>query len=151
MGANESRHIGLRRDLDNQLFNLTHALVLRVAKDLLVIVLSEVSGKLVHSTQVELSARDHAKNAGKSVGRTACPDALGRNCLRHVKALRTKREHRGERMLEVQLSPIDLGDVREHGRGVAPVFADQSCEVAEQLVLVEMLKRARFDHGLTLT
>ena len=54
-------------------------------------------------------------------------------------------------MLEVQLPPIDLGDVREHGRGGALVVVDQSCEVAEQSVLVEVLKRARLDHELTLT
>jgi hypothetical protein len=72
----------------------------------------------------KLSARDHAKNAGKSVGRTACPDALGRNCLRHLKALRTKRKHRGERVLKVQLSSVDLGDIREHRGGAVPVFVD---------------------------
>jgi hypothetical protein len=54
-------------------------------------------------------------------------------------------------LLEVELSPIDLGDVGEHGGGIASVFVDQSCEVSEELVLVEVLKRARLDHGLTLT
>jgi hypothetical protein len=68
-----------------------------------------------------------------------------------VKALRTEREHRGERLLEVQLSPIDLGDVRNHRRCGAPVFVDQSFEVAKEFVLVEVLKRARLDHELTLT
>jgi hypothetical protein len=73
------------------------------------------------------------------MSRAACSDALGGNCLRHVKALRTKREHRGERVLEVELSPIDLSDVREHGGGVASIFVDQLGEVAEQLVLVNAL------------
>jgi hypothetical protein len=54
-------------------------------------------------------------------------------------------------LLEVQLPTIDLGDVREHDGGAAPIFVDQSSEVAEQLVLVEVLNRARLDHDLTLT
>jgi len=104
-----------------------------------VIILGEVSGKLMNAAEVELSACDHAKNAGKTTGRAACSDALGRNCLRHVKALRTKREHRGERVLEVQLSPIDLGDVSEYGGGVASIFVDELGEVAKQLLLVSAL------------
>jgi hypothetical protein len=54
-------------------------------------------------------------------------------------------------LLEVELSPIDLGDVREHDRGGASVLVDQSCEVSKELMLVEVVKRARLDHGLTLT
>jgi len=33
----------------------------------------------------------------------------------------------------------------------ASVFVDQSCEVSEELVRVEVSKRARLDHELTLT
>jgi hypothetical protein len=54
-------------------------------------------------------------------------------------------------LLEVQLPTIDLGDVREHGRGAAPILADESREVTQKLVLVEMLNRVRIDHELTLT
>jgi len=41
-------------------------------------------------------------------------------------------------MLEVELSPIDLGDVREHGGGAVPILIDQPFEIAEQLVFVEV-------------
>jgi hypothetical protein len=82
---------------------------------------------------------EHAKNAGKTTGRAACSDALGRNCLRHAKALRTKRKHRRERMLEVEFSPIDLRDVSQHGGGVASIFVDELGAVAKQLMLVNTL------------
>ncbi len=91
------RHIGLGRDLGDQLLDLAHTFVLGPLKDILVILLSELSGELMKAAEVELPTRDHAKNAGKIVGRTACPDALGRNCFRHVKPPRTERKHRGER------------------------------------------------------
>ena len=74
--TNRGSDIRLRRDLRNQLLDLTHAFVLCAAKDLPVIVLSQVRGELVKPTEVELSARDHAKNAGKTTGRATCSDVL---------------------------------------------------------------------------
>ena len=85
------------------------------------ILLREVPGELMDSAEVQLPTCDHAKNAGKSIGRMACSDALRRNGLRHVKALCTERKHRGERMLEVQLPRIDLGYLNEHEGGAVPI------------------------------
>jgi hypothetical protein len=113
--------------------------MLRTLKNLLVIVLCKVSRELMNAAQMKLPTCDHAINAGKTTGRATCSDAPRRDRFRHVKALRTEGKHRGERMLEVELSLIDLGDVGEHGGGIAPVLVDQSGEVAEQLVLVSAL------------
>jgi hypothetical protein len=99
--------------------------MLRTLKNLLVILLREMASKLMNAAEVQLPTCDHAKNTGKTTGRATCSDAPRRDRFRHVKALRTEGKHRGERMLEVELSPIDLGDVGEHGGGIAPVFVDQ--------------------------
>jgi hypothetical protein len=125
--------------LRDQLLDLAHAPVFGALKNLLVIVLGEVSGELMNPTEVELPARDHAKNAGKTTGRATCSDAPRGNRLGHVKALRTEGEHRGESVLEVELSPIDLGDVGEHDGGVATVLIDQVGEIAEELLLLDVL------------
>jgi hypothetical protein len=61
--------------------------------------LGKVPRQLMNPTQMQLPAPDHPKNAGKTTGRTACPDTLGRNRLGHPKPLRTKRKHRRIRML----------------------------------------------------
>jgi hypothetical protein len=74
--TNGSRHIGLRRDLRNQLLDLTHAPVLGPPENLAVIVLGEMPRELMNTAQVQFPACDHAKNAGETIGRTACPDAL---------------------------------------------------------------------------
>jgi hypothetical protein len=113
--------------------------VLGALKNLLVIVLGEVSGELMNPAEVELPTRDHAKNAGKTTGRATCSDAPRGNRFGHVKALGTEGEHRGERVLEVELSPIDLGDVGEQDGGVATVLVDQVGEVAEELLFSNVL------------
>ena len=103
------------------------------------IALCEVRGELMNTAEMELPTRDHPKNAGKITGRAAGSDALGCNCFRHPKTTCAERKHRRARVLEVQLSPIDLGDVREHGGGVASISVDKFGEVAKQLVLVDAL------------
>lgn len=49
-------------------------------------------------------------------------------------------------MLEVQLPPIDLGHIGQHGRGIAPVSVDQRGEVLQQLILFEVMKRRCVNH-----
>jgi len=87
----------------------------------------------------QLPTRNHAKNTWKTCGRAAGSDAFGCNRFRHAKALRAEGEHRGVRVLEIEFPPIDLGDVGEHGSCVAPVLLDQGREVAEQLLLLNVL------------
>jgi hypothetical protein len=94
----------------------------------------------MNPAEVELPARDHAQNAGKTTGRTTCSDAPRRNRFGHVKALRTESEHRRTRVLEIELPPIDFGNVREQRSGVATIFYDKVREVLEEVVLVEVSK-----------
>jgi hypothetical protein len=103
------------------------------------ILIGEVPRQLMNPAEVELSARDHAKNAGKTTGRATCSDAPRGNRFRHVKALRAEGEHRGKCMLEVELPPIDLCNVGEHDGGVATVLIDQVGEVAEELLILNLL------------
>ena len=49
-------------------------------------------------------------------------------------------------MFEVELSPIDLGDVRDQGRGVLSVLLDESSESLEEAALVENAKCFAVDH-----
>jgi hypothetical protein len=115
--------------------------MLGTIENLFVVVLREVRGELMNPTEVELPTRDHVKNAGKSVGRAAGSDTLRGDCLRHVKASRAESEHRGARVLEVQLSAIDLRDVGEQRGGVAAVSVHQGREVPEEVLFVEVPKR----------
>ena len=49
-------------------------------------------------------------------------------------------------MLEVQLPPIDLGNVRNQGRGVLTILVDEMREVLEELALLETTKCVAVDH-----
>jgi hypothetical protein len=51
-------------------------------------------------------------------------------------------------MLEVQLPPVDLRDVRQHVRGISSVLVYERGEVAQQFTLTDMLKRGRFHHPI---
>jgi hypothetical protein len=83
--------------------------------------------QLVNPAEVRLPSRDHAQNAGKTTGRATCSNSPRRHRFGHVKPLRTEREHRGVRVLQVQFSVIDLRDVGEQRGGVA---ANHSCCMA---------------------
>jgi hypothetical protein len=115
--------------------------VLGTLKNLLVILLSEMPRQLMNPAEMEFPTRNHARNAGKTTGRTTCSDASRRNRFRHMKTRRAESEHRGARVLQVQLASVDLRDVREHGGGVAAVLLDQGGELAEQMLFVELPKR----------
>ena len=104
------------------------------------ILISEVPRQLMNPTQMKLPARNHAQNAGKTTGRATCSNTPRRNRLRHAKACRAESEHRGARVLEVELPPVDLRDVGEQDGGVAAVLVDQRREITEQLLLVDVLK-----------
>ena len=51
-------------------------------------------------------------------------------------------------MLEVELSPIDLGNVRHQSRGVLSIFIDEAGEAFKEMVLVEPTKCAAFNHEI---
>jgi hypothetical protein len=106
-----------------------------------VVLFRKMPRQLMNPTQMQLPPPNHLQNAGKTTGRTAGPDALRSNSLRHPKPLRTKRKHRRERMLEIQLPLIDLPDVAEQVGGSASVFADECSKLAQQSLLPNPLER----------
>jgi len=147
----QARHIRLRSNPCNELLDLPHAPMPGSPKNLLVIVFGEVRSKQVQPAQMKLPTPDHSKNAGKTCGRAATSDSLHSNRLRHVKALNTEGEHRRTGMLEIQLSPIDLGNIGRHGGHIPTISFDQRGEVAEQPMLVEVTNRGSVDHEAKLT
>jgi hypothetical protein len=116
-------------------------------KDFFVILLGEVPRKLMNATQVQLPTFDHAKNAGKSTGRAAGSDTFRSDGFRHAKPLHAERKHRGTRVLEVQLPPIDFADIGKHGGRIATVSLNQGREVAKQVFFVEVPKRRAVNHS----
>jgi hypothetical protein len=105
------------------------------------VLFGKVPRQLMNATQMQLPPPNHLQNAGKSTGRTAGPNALRSHSLRHPKPLRTKRKHRRIRILEVQLSPVDLPDVNQQTGRAASVRADERSEVPKQSPLTNTLHR----------
>ena len=51
-------------------------------------------------------------------------------------------------MLEVELSPINLGNQRDESSGVLSIFIDEAGEAFQELALVQTTKCAAFNHGI---
>ena len=117
-------------------------------KHLAMILLGEVRRQMMDRRKVQLPPRNHLQNTGKTTGRATCSNAPARNRLRHSKPLRAKREHRRASVFEIELSSIDLGDVRDQSRRVLSIFVDEAREVLQQPSFVETTECIAVVHEL---
>jgi hypothetical protein len=137
------RDVRPRRDARDQELEVGLARVRRRREDPLDVLVGQVRGEHDDPGDMQPTIGDRREDLREPSGRARGANPLVRDLRGHAQVTRAVREHRRARRLSVQVTRVDLRDVREERRRRVAVRRDQRIEVGEQGGIGDMRERER--------
>lgn len=141
--TDHARHVRLRGTLGKQQLDVAFALEARCGEQLLAVVFGEHGREELHGAQVKLACCEHLHDERELPAQASRANAQVSLGFREVQRLHTVVEHGAVRVLPVQPSCVDFGEMHEQRSGQLALLPQQPLESDDQLVIAQARHRLR--------